>query len=78
VATICRYGKLTETIVILFIRNKLISFKLEDIELVHFERVQFHLKSFDMVFVFKNYNQKVAMVNSIPMNLLDHVKEWLK
>lgn len=50
---------------------------LEDVELVHFERVQFHLRNFDMVFVFKDYNKKVAMVNAIPMNLLDHVKEWL-
>lgn len=50
---------------------------LEDVELVHFERVQFHLRNFDMIFVFKDYRQKVAMVNAIPMNLLDHVKEWL-
>ncbi|XP_044015295.1 FACT complex subunit spt16 isoform X2 [Aphidius gifuensis] len=50
---------------------------LEDVELVHFERVIFHLKNFDMIFVFKNYRQKVAMVNAIPMNMLDHVKEWL-
>ncbi|XP_055626889.1 FACT complex subunit spt16 isoform X2 [Toxorhynchites rutilus septentrionalis] len=50
---------------------------LEDVELVHFERVQFHLRNFDMVFVFKNYAQKIAMVNAIPMNMLDHVKEWL-
>lgn len=50
---------------------------LEDVELVHFERVQFHLKNFDMIFVFKDYNKKIAMVNAIPMNLLDHVKEWL-
>ncbi|XP_018319533.1 FACT complex subunit spt16 [Agrilus planipennis] len=50
---------------------------LEDVELVHFERVQFHLKNFDMVFVFKDYHRKVAMVNAIPMNMLDHVKEWL-
>lgn len=50
---------------------------LEDVELVHFERVQFHLKNFDMVFVFKEYSRKVAMVNAIPMNMLDHVKEWL-
>ncbi|KAK6637444.1 splicing associated factor Dre4 [Polyplax serrata] len=50
---------------------------LEDVELVHFERVQFHLKNFDMVFVFKDYNKKTAMVNAIPMNMLDHVKEWL-
>lgn len=50
---------------------------LEDVELVHFERVQFHLKNFDMIFVFKEYLKKVAMVNAIPMNMLDHVKEWL-
>jgi len=51
---------------------------LEDVELVHFERVQFHLKNFDMIFVFKDYQKKVVMVNAIPMNMLDHVKEWLK
>ncbi|XP_066591471.1 FACT complex subunit spt16 isoform X2 [Prorops nasuta] len=50
---------------------------LEDVELVHFERVQFHLKNFDMIFVFKDYHKKVSMVNAIPMNMLDHVKEWL-
>ncbi|BES95500.1 FACT complex subunit (SPT16/CDC68) [Nesidiocoris tenuis] len=50
---------------------------LEDIELVHFERVQFHLKNFDMIFVFKDYLRKVAMINAVPMNMLDHVKEWL-
>ncbi|CAG9854847.1 unnamed protein product [Phyllotreta striolata] len=50
---------------------------LEDVELVHFERVQFHLKNFDMVFVFKDYHKKTSMVNAIPMNMLDHVKEWL-
>uniref|UniRef100_A0A336MRE7 FACT complex subunit n=1 Tax=Culicoides sonorensis TaxID=179676 RepID=A0A336MRE7_CULSO len=50
---------------------------LEDIELVHFERVQFHLKNFDMIFVFKDYHKKTAAVNAIPMNMLDHVKEWL-
>lgn len=50
---------------------------LEEVELVHFERVQFHLKNFDMVFVFKSYSTKTAMINAIPMNMLDHVKEWL-
>uniref|UniRef100_A0A2P2I040 FACT complex subunit n=1 Tax=Hirondellea gigas TaxID=1518452 RepID=A0A2P2I040_9CRUS len=50
---------------------------LDEVELVHFERVQFHLKNFDMVFVFKDYNRKTAMINAIPMNMLDHVKEWL-
>merc|ERR1712088_673574 len=50
---------------------------LEDIQLVHFERVQFQLKNFDMVFIFKDYNKKVMMVTAVPMTMLDHVKEWL-
>ncbi len=51
---------------------------LEDVQLVHFERVQFQLKNFDMVFIFKDYSKKVMMVTTVPMNMLDHVKEWLK
>ncbi len=47
---------------------------LEDVQLVHFERVQFQLKNFDMVFIFKDYEKKVMMVTSIPMTMLDHVK----
>ena len=50
---------------------------LEEVELVHFERVQFHLKNFDMVFVFKDYTRKVVLVTAIPMEKLDSVKEWL-
>lgn len=50
---------------------------LDDVELVHFERVSFHLKNFDMVFVFKDYGRKVAQITSIPMNQLDQIKDWL-
>lgn len=50
---------------------------LESIELVHFERVSFHLKNFDMVFIFKDYTKKGVMITSIPMNQLDQIKEWL-
>ncbi|XP_035678182.1 FACT complex subunit SPT16-like isoform X1 [Branchiostoma floridae] len=50
---------------------------LDEIELIHFERVSFHLKNFDMVFIFKDYSRKVEMVNSVPMQSLDQVKEWL-
>ncbi|KAI1297269.1 FACT complex subunit spt16 [Halotydeus destructor] len=50
---------------------------LDEVELVHFERVQFHLKNFDMVFVFKDYTRKVAMINAVPMSNLDSVKDWL-
>ena len=46
----------------------------QDVELVHFERVQLSLKNFDMCFIFKDYNKKVAMVTSVPMTMLDHVK----
>jgi len=51
---------------------------LDEIELVHFERVQFHLRNFDMVFVCKDYNKKTSMINLIPMQSLDNVKDWLK
>ena len=30
-----------------------------------------------MVFIFKDYHRKVVVVGSIPMNMLDHVKDWL-
>ncbi|XP_047128886.1 FACT complex subunit SPT16 isoform X1 [Hydra vulgaris] len=50
---------------------------LDDIELVHFERVQLHMKNFDLVFIFKDYTRKVAMVSAIPMTSLDSVKDWL-
>ena len=35
------------------------------------------MKNFDMVFIFKDYSKKIAMVTAIPMTMLDHVKEWL-
>lgn len=50
---------------------------LDEVELVHFERISFHLKNFDIVFVFKDYTRKVAQITSIPMNQLDQIKEWL-
>merc|ERR1719277_1786159 len=50
---------------------------LEEVELCHFERVSFSMKNFDMVFIFKDYSKKIAMVTAIPMTMLDHVKEWL-
>lgn len=50
---------------------------LEEVELVHFERVSFQLKNFDMVFIFKDYSRKTQMVQQIPTASLDSVKEWL-
>lgn len=64
--------------VICFVLQPPFVVSLDEVELIHFERVQFHLKNFDMVFVYKDYSKKTAMINSIPMNMLDHVKDWLK
>lgn len=50
---------------------------LNEIEVCHLERVQFGLKQFDLVFVYKDYNKQVTHINSIPMIQLDSVKDWL-
>lgn len=50
---------------------------LEEVALVHFERVSFQLKNFDMVVVFKDFHKKPHMVSSIPAQQLDAIKEWL-
>ncbi|WEJ94943.1 FACT complex subunit spt16 [Yamadazyma tenuis] len=50
---------------------------LEEIEIAHLERVQFGLKNFDLVFVFKDLNKPVVHINTIPMELIEDVKNWL-
>eukprot|EP01114_Cavostelium_apophysatum_P012426 TRINITY_DN2775_c0_g3_i1.p1 TRINITY_DN2775_c0_g3~~TRINITY_DN2775_c0_g3_i1.p1 ORF type:complete len:1099 (-),score=397.86 TRINITY_DN2775_c0_g3_i1:68-3364(-) len=50
---------------------------LAEIELAYFERVQFSLKNFDVVFIYKDYTRPVTHVNSIPVDQLDTLKEWL-
>ena len=50
---------------------------LTDIEIVHLERVQFGLKNFDMVVVFKDFTRPPAHINTIPVEALDSVKDWL-
>ncbi|KAG5354700.1 FACT complex subunit SPT16 [Yarrowia sp. B02] len=50
---------------------------LGEIELAHLERVQFGLKNFDLVFVYKDFNKPVTHINSIPVDQLDAVKDWL-
>jgi len=49
---------------------------LEDIEIVHFERVQFSIRNFDMVFVFKDFHT-TKRISSIPRESLDNIKDWL-
>lgn len=50
---------------------------LDDIEIAHLERVQFGLKNFDMVFVFKDFTRPPYHVNTIPVESLEDVKEFL-
>lgn len=50
---------------------------LSEVEIVHFERVQFGLKAFDMVFVLNDFKKNPIAINSIPVVHLDNVKEWL-
>ncbi|KIO31093.1 hypothetical protein M407DRAFT_19971 [Tulasnella calospora MUT 4182] len=50
---------------------------LADIEIASLERVQFGLKQFDMVLIFKDFSRPPLQINSIPSNQLDNVKEWL-
>jgi len=50
---------------------------LSDIEIVYLERVQFHLKNFDIVFIFKDLRRTPIHINTVPMKQLDPIKEWL-
>lgn len=51
---------------------------LNEIEVVHLERVQFGLKNFDMVFIFSDFKKAPVPINTIPVAHLDNVKEWLE
>ncbi|KAI0048191.1 FACT complex subunit SPT16 [Auriscalpium vulgare] len=50
---------------------------LSDIEIASLERVQFGLKQFDLVLVFKDFTKVPLHINSIPSGQLDDVKMWL-
>lgn len=50
---------------------------LEEVEIAHLERVQFGLKNFDLVFVFKDFSRSVVHISTIPMESLEDVKAWL-
>jgi nucleosome binding factor SPN SPT16 subunit len=51
---------------------------LDEVELIHFERVHFQLKNFDMVFIMKDYSKKTQSIQAIPMAELEPIKNWLK
>ena len=53
---------------------------LDDVEFVYFERVspELKLRTFDMVFIFKDYSKPVVRLSSVPTENLSIIKEWLK
>ena len=51
---------------------------LNEIEIASLERVQFGLKQFDMVLIFKDFTKSPLHINSIPSAQLDDVKNWLE
>jgi len=50
---------------------------LDDIQIAYFERIAFSLRNFDLVFVFNDWNEKPVQINSIPIESLETIKEWL-
>lgn len=50
---------------------------LSEIELVHFERVSFQLKNFDIVIIFKDYSAKPLSIAAVEMCKLEDIKNWL-
>jgi nucleosome binding factor SPN SPT16 subunit len=51
---------------------------LNEVEVASLERVQFSLKQFDMVLIFRDFTKTPMHVNSIPSSQLDDVKNWLE
>ena len=50
---------------------------LESIDHVHFERVTYMSKAFDMVLVSKNFSEPVKRIDMIPSNDKEAIQEWL-
>lgn len=49
---------------------------LADVEVISLERVLFHLKNFDALFVFKDHKIPPQHVDAIPMSYLESIKDW--
>lgn len=50
---------------------------LSEVEICILERVQFGLKNFDMVFVYKDFTRPVTHINTVPIEQLEFIKTWL-
>lgn len=50
---------------------------LSEVEIAVFERIQFGLKEFDLVFVWKDFNKLPMRIEAIPIKSFEPVKHWL-
>lgn len=50
---------------------------MSEVEIAHFEGVQFGTKHFDLILVFKDYHKPVLHINTISSKSIEHVKDWL-
>ena len=50
---------------------------LNEIEIAHLERVQFALKAFDLVLIFKDYSRPPIRISNVPTESLEAIKDWL-
>ena len=50
--------------------------ELKDVEVVHFERVQFGIKNFDMAIIYKDFHT-FKRISSIPIEEIDGIKQYL-
>lgn len=50
---------------------------LSEVEICIFERVQFGLKNFDMVFIYKDFSKPVTHINTVAIEELELLKSWL-
>eukprot|EP00834_Sanchytrium_tribonematis_P005935 NODE_396_length_8125_cov_0.508472.p1 type:complete len:821 gc:universal NODE_396_length_8125_cov_0.508472:4774-2312(-) len=51
---------------------------IREIEVVHLERVQFGLKNFDMVIIYRDFTLPITQITAIPTTELEMVREWLE
>lgn len=49
---------------------------IDDIELVHFERISFGTKNFDMAIIFKDFST-FKRINIIPIEYIEEIKSYL-
>ena len=51
---------------------------LTDLEIASLERVQYGLKHFDLILVFKDFTKAPLHINSIASTAMDDVENWLE